>query len=314
MSSPIQWSGRDGENPSRSSQRLQQVAALVGILAAISSLLLTLLGGTHRRLLLTLLVIAVVSLLWALFPQATRLMSVVRRVIVREILVLRQVSRLRTYTSKFEEFVGRNSGASLRSIVMGLCSNNVAEMDKILPRDYVPDWLESYKEQLRFRVFTYSRFHQLAAELTRIVGCFNRDYALAARQPLRANLQLVAYQHYQDEIEGFRDKYVRFLESFEDWLREVNARGRISGSETLANYFERPKIYVPPAPIEDRPEVRSKPEMRPPFNYYYQADDPVPMCPKCWESENKKIHLSEAERFMGSMRRLCRLCHEVYWE
>jgi len=50
------------------------------------------------------------------------------------------------------------------------------------------------------------------------------------------------------------------------------------------------------AKLEQKLSFSSKLAHRPPL--YYADDDPVPLCPRCWETENKAIHLvGENEAF-----------------
>jgi hypothetical protein len=49
-------------------------------------------------------------------------------------------------------------------------------------------------------------------------------------------------------------------------------------------------------------------------NYYFKEGDEVPFCPKCFESNEKLIHLSNSEPWSGGIRRRCVACNEVYFE
>lgn len=48
--------------------------------------------------------------------------------------------------------------------------------------------------------------------------------------------------------------------------------------------------------------------------YYWREGDPVPFCPKCWEGNEKVMHLSEAEAWNGGVRRSCLQCGTTYYE
>jgi hypothetical protein len=48
--------------------------------------------------------------------------------------------------------------------------------------------------------------------------------------------------------------------------------------------------------------------------YFYQDGDPVPFCPKCWESGGKAIHLPNAKDFGSYHGRICRVCKHAYEE
>jgi hypothetical protein len=50
------------------------------------------------------------------------------------------------------------------------------------------------------------------------------------------------------------------------------------------------------------------------FGYYFGEGDPDPLCPKCYESAAKLIHLTQAKTWSGGVRRDCRECRQVFWE
>ena len=50
------------------------------------------------------------------------------------------------------------------------------------------------------------------------------------------------------------------------------------------------------------------------FGYYFAQDDPDPLCPKCYESARKLIHLTAAQRSNGGVVRDCRECSFQFWE
>jgi len=68
------------------------------------------------------------------------------------------------------------------------------------------------------------------------------------------------------------------------------------------------------ADLQRSTEAENAMVSRPPLNYYYRADDPVPFCPTCWEHSKKQIHLSPAEPWSGGVRRDCPVCRQTYWE
>jgi RNase P subunit RPR2 len=48
----------------------------------------------------------------------------------------------------------------------------------------------------------------------------------------------------------------------------------------------------------------------------YKGNDPAPLCPKCYQTENKSVHLDPAYRSQGTgwVSRFCRACGETYYE
>lgn len=60
-------------------------------------------------------------------------------------------------------------------------------------------------------------------------------------------------------------------------------------------------------------ELKQKLSFKAPF--YYAEDDPVPYCPKCWESESKAIHLVNEGYFEdhNQTQFSCVPCKHSYW-
>lgn len=221
----------DGEPPQGPGHRLQQAAALVAILTFVSAMLLALLGKPNRKLILALAAIAVLALGWALLPELRGAARAISFGITRQLLIWRNASKLRIYAHKLQALTSQDSNLSLACILRGMCSSNQTELEKILPRDYIPDWLVCYKRQLLFR----------------IVAAFNRDYVFATRQAIKDHPTLAANKHYQEEIEAFRDRYIRFLDSFEEWVNGINLKARSVPQHLVTCSFERPKPYFTPS-------------------------------------------------------------------
>jgi hypothetical protein len=50
------------------------------------------------------------------------------------------------------------------------------------------------------------------------------------------------------------------------------------------------------------------------FGYFFVEGDPDPLCPHCFEKDDKQIHLPALHEWNGGLRRLCRSCHNEFWE
>lgn len=50
------------------------------------------------------------------------------------------------------------------------------------------------------------------------------------------------------------------------------------------------------------------------FGYYFAEGDPDPLCPKCYESNGKLVHLPAPREWNGGIRRICIECRETFWE
>lgn len=67
--------------------------------------------------------------------------------------------------------------------------------------------------------------------------------------------------------------------------------------------------------VEDlRYRVNKREEMIFRAPYYWREADDTPFCPKCWESEEKAVHLTARKEWDEGIRRVCRICRETFWE
>lgn len=48
--------------------------------------------------------------------------------------------------------------------------------------------------------------------------------------------------------------------------------------------------------------------------FYYQEDNPVPFCPRCWEKEKKPVHLYGPVKVTAGLRYGCPQCKEFFVE
>lgn len=48
--------------------------------------------------------------------------------------------------------------------------------------------------------------------------------------------------------------------------------------------------------------------------FYYQGDDPVPFCPRCWEKEKKPVRLYGPVKVTAGLRYGCPRCKEFFME
>jgi hypothetical protein len=68
------------------------------------------------------------------------------------------------------------------------------------------------------------------------------------------------------------------------------------------------------ADLKAQLDVRQKLHMRGPNNYFYMDGDDVPLCPLCWERDQKVIHLPPPDQYMIGLGRVCRVCKHDYSE
>jgi hypothetical protein len=68
------------------------------------------------------------------------------------------------------------------------------------------------------------------------------------------------------------------------------------------------------ASLKRQVDLRATMHARPPFCYYFQEEDDVPFCPKCWESRGETIHLTALQQSFTTLWRDCPVCKETFWE
>lgn len=63
---------------------------------------------------------------------------------------------------------------------------------------------------------------------------------------------------------------------------------------------------------ESKLRARDKIEKR--GQLFYKRDDPEPICPVCWQRDERIVYLPQSQEWNGGIRRDCRVCKEVIWE
>src|SRR6266513_1820465 len=79
---------------------------------------------------------------------------------------------------------------------------------------------------------------------------YNRDYVLDPFRRLNGSpaleqLQPHAREHYQERTKQFRERWVRFLDDFKEYLDKTNHDFRYDPHEAIGTHFEYPSLYEP---------------------------------------------------------------------
>jgi hypothetical protein len=89
------------------------------------------------------------------------------------------------------------------------------------------------------------------SEFRGMVGSYNDDYVLGPLKGLKT-AQLLSQQpphskqHWEEAIEDFRERWVRFLDDLKEFLEKSNNDLRYEPyHEAISTYFERPKKFSP---------------------------------------------------------------------
>lgn len=99
----------------------------------------------------------------------------------------------------------------------------------------------------------------------------------------------------------WRHERLRFNQTSVELERVKQAQSSTAGHAMIA------------APEEPRVALQHPPNSTN-VRYIYADGDPLPCCLRCWEVDRKLIHLSEAQRWNGGVRRHCVGCYSDWWE
>lgn len=245
MDDDLDFPGFQTHNPSPLSQ-WNTVAAVVTALAAILSVVTQ--AKEHpiyADAFLALAALAVVSVVYTPVVAwiRTRKMRARGNRIARE-----SWPALQRFENRFAEFLSQNDSRNLRGIINEIVGRQDDELYKYCP----PDYLNAFFPNLLGRHAGARRvwepaFRSAVTEFSGMVASYNDEYVLKPLQRLRGSqrFQQLAPQDrkYREEaIEAFRERWVRFLDDFTEF---VAARNNDLGYEpphgAMNSYFERPK-------------------------------------------------------------------------
>lgn len=218
----------------------------------------------YPRLSLTLLLLPAIALVWALGPSIRTGIGQALALLRHQLLAWRNTESLRSFAARFSQFVDPNRSDTLRDIAFRISGNNWEETYKIIPPNYIHDWFHCFQVDLESRIFRFRRFARLTQHFTWIVNRYNQDYVLRARAKLRQYYQFPSspqslpeipadqigrpqeYEikqlsdHYRDELDFFRERYVRFLYDLQQWLNNLNNKLGPRSRTHFMDYFEHP--------------------------------------------------------------------------
>ena len=148
---------------------------------------------------------------------------------------------------RFGAFLNENDTVNLRNIISEICGRNPDEVSKVCGPDYLNDYYGLiYMRHLKKHARTNTAFHLALTELHQMTCSYNRDYVLDPFKrlngsPTLAQLQPHARDHYQERTKQFRERWVRFLDDFKEYLDKTNHDFRYDHREAISTYFEYPK-------------------------------------------------------------------------
>jgi len=148
---------------------------------------------------------------------------------------------------RFGTFLNENDTLNLRNIISEVCGRNPDEVSKLCGPDYLNDYYGLiHMRHLKKRAKTNAAFRDALHELHQMTCSYNRDYVLDPLRrlngiPALGQLQPHARDHYQERTKQFRERWVRFLDDFKEFLDKTNHDLRYDPQEAIGTYFEYPK-------------------------------------------------------------------------
>lgn len=149
---------------------------------------------------------------------------------------------------RFGAFLNENDTFNLRNIISEICGKNPDEVAKVCGPDYLSDYYGLiYMRHLKKKSLKANAAFRVAlAELHQMVCSYNRDYVLDPFRrlngiPVLGQLQPHAREHYQERTKQFRERWVRFLDDFKEFLDKTNHDLHYDYREAIGTYFEYPK-------------------------------------------------------------------------
>lgn len=227
--------------------------SLLNTVASIGTLLAAILAGVTQAkdhpvfagLFLALGALAFSSVAYT--PVVTRIRA--RKLRARRDRVARKSwAALLRFEKRFSEFLNNQDSRNLRYIISDICNRN----DSVLCNYCPPDYLNEFFPNLLSRHAGAQRigesvFRSAVTEFTGMVASYNSEYVLRALKRFRESPRLQQLtpenRKYREEaIEEFRDRWVKFLDDFKEFVDTANGDlGYEAYHEALAASFERPK-------------------------------------------------------------------------
>jgi len=152
------------------------------------------------------------------------------------------------FEKRFGNFINKNDTGNLRGILSAICNQNPDELTKLCPPDYVNVFYPLLSK--RHEETTHVQepdFRRAVSEFCAMVASYNTDYVLGPLRRLRdgqlfAQIPSQNKKHWEEGIEDFRERWVRFLDDFKEFVDKTNNELRYEPyHEAINSYFERPK-------------------------------------------------------------------------
>jgi hypothetical protein len=151
---------------------------------------------------------------------------------------------------RLNNFVNVQDGGNLRNILGDLCGTNQTTLGTVCPPDYLRELYPAFLDrQTAHRATNAAELTLALSEFYSFVASYNAHYVLEPLERLRRGdwppgAPESWRQRFVPHIEGFRERWVRFLDDTQLFLADASKRLEVAA---LPVYFERPvKLELPP--------------------------------------------------------------------
>ena len=224
----------------------QIISSVVTALAAIVSVITQWKGNrVFASILVAVALIAAVSVFYR--PIAASVRTTMRN-LRRNRIARRLWPEFLRFEERFGLFLNQNDSTNLRYILSEICGRQEDEVAKLCAPDYLDDYYGLIRTRhLKKRARTDAAFHFALTELHQMICSYNQDYVLNPLRRLKnsqvfGQLQPSARQPHEERMKEFRERWVRFIDDFKEFIDKTNHDLRYDPRKAIGTYFERPKV------------------------------------------------------------------------
>jgi len=224
----------------------QVISSMVSALVATASLITQWKG--KRLLAFMLVALALVVIISTFYPTLAASTRKDFQALRRNRIARKSWQEFLRVEKRFGAFLNENDTVNLRNIISEICGKNQDEVAKVCGPDYLNDYYGLiHMRHLKNSLKANAAFRFALVELHQMVCSYNRDYVLDPFRrfngiPVLEQLQPHAREHYQERTKQFRERWVRFLDDFKEFVDKTNHDLRYDDyREEIGTYFEYPK-------------------------------------------------------------------------
>jgi hypothetical protein len=139
--------------------------------------------------------------------------------------------KLEEMFKKFKEFTSDNHGGSFRNILKNASPYRFEVIDQIFESDYVPSWILSFEEQMKYAPTSVIAFFMRCREFSLMVKEFHNNYVVRAQKGIWKSASVLPGSCV-DQLDAFREEYNSYLRDFGKWSAAVGVQARTIWGES----------------------------------------------------------------------------------